>query len=176
MKRGQKNDGSDSYAIPLADENYWPLTILIAVTSEEEKATGSTDGMKITAETSPFFKNFISSSKKDLAEMRSAIMQRDLEHLGEIVEHSCLKMHALMLSSHPALIYWNSATVSIMHGVREMRNRGIQVYFTIDAGPQVKVICKPEHTERIKSEIELITGVKRVIETSLGPPARIVGG
>lgn len=175
MKMGQKGDGSDSFAIPLSDENYWPLTILIAVTSEEEKTTGSTEGMKITAETSPFFEVFVNSSINDLSEMRSAIMQRDLEHLGEIAEHSCLKMHALMLSARPALIYWNSATVSVMHKVREMRNRGIQVYFTIDAGPQVKVICEQKNSEKIKNEIKKIPGIKKIFKTSPGPAAKIVG-
>ena len=175
MKIGLKNDGSDSFAIPLADENYWPLTILIAVTSEEEKTTGSTDGMKITAETSPYYQDFISASEMDLEEVRTAIKHRDLKHLGEIAEHSCLKMHALMLSARPALIYWNSATVSVIHKIREIRNRGIQVYFTIDAGPQVKVICEQKDSEKIKNEIKKIPGIKKIFKTLPGPAAKIVG-
>ncbi|KAF8762902.1 hypothetical protein HU200_008747 [Digitaria exilis] len=50
----QKDDGSDSIAVQLADEAHWKeLVILIAVVSSKQKETSSTSGMRDSVETSP---------------------------------------------------------------------------------------------------------------------------
>ncbi|RMF54452.1 MAG: diphosphomevalonate decarboxylase, partial [Calditrichaeota bacterium] len=66
MKKGELPDGSDAYAIQLYDENYWNLDMLILITSEEEKEISSTRGMKLTAETSPYYSAWVQSSEDDL--------------------------------------------------------------------------------------------------------------
>ena len=174
MQPGQLSDGSDACAIPLAAKNYWDLQVLIAITSEQEKSTGSTDGMQLSAETSPYYKSWVASTHTDLDQMRLAIKDKDFKRLGELSEYSCLKMHAVMLSSRPALIYWNEITMHLINLCRTLRYNGMPVYFTIDAGPQVKLITKPDHVADLKSEINKITGVQRIISSSLGPDAHLV--
>ncbi len=174
MVRGEKEDGSDSFAVQIADENYWPLDVIIAITTEKKKAISSTAGMKLSEETSPYYNAWIHSSESDVAAMREAIDNRDFDHLCEIAEHSCLKMHGLMLATRPALIYWNSATIEVIHAVVDLRKNGIPVFFTIDAGPQVKAICEPDYSEQVKSTLENVRGVRRVIHTTLGPGAQII--
>jgi diphosphomevalonate decarboxylase len=171
MKKGEKGDGSDAIAIQLADHNYWDLRLLILVTSEAEKEISSTSGMNHTAQTSPYYSQWVINSGGDIDSVRSAIASKDFEKLGEITEYSCLKMHALSLSARPAIIYWNALTLDLMHAVRDLRRSGLPVYFTIDAGPQVKVITVPQYIERIKGELAHIPGIKKSIETSLGPDA-----
>lgn len=175
MSLGQQFDGSDSVAHQIATEKYWDIRVLIAITSEEEKKIGSTEGMQHTAKTSPFYKKWLSSSDKDIIDLRTAIQNRDFNRLGEISEFSCLKMHAVALSANPGLIYWNAATINCMHTIRELREYGIPVYFTIDAGPQVKALCLPEQQEEIKSALLKIKGVRQVLVTPLGPGTRLIG-
>lgn len=174
MKLGRKTDGSDAFAVPLYGPDYWDLTVLIAITSEKKKKTGSTDGMEASRLTSPYYDAWIKSSKVDMREMRKALKDKDFEKVADISEYSCLKMHALALATNPGLIYWNGTTVDLMHQIRMTRSFGVPVFFTIDAGPQVKAICPTVDATIVKEKMMEIPGVVRIIETKLGPNARIV--
>jgi len=174
MKKGSEPDGSDAVAIQLADQHYWDLRLLIFITSKTEKEISSTTGMNHTSRTSPYYGSWVATSNDDLQEMRSAIASKDFEKLGELAEFNCMKMHALSFSARPALIYWNELTIKLIHAIRELRQSGLQVYFTIDAGPQVKVITIPGFIEKVKNELNAIPGIKNCIETSLGPDAKII--
>ncbi len=176
MKKGSRPDGSDAIATQLAPKEYWDLRLLIAITSESKKETGSTDGMKLSEKTSPYYQNWVKSSALDIEEMRSAIYNKDFQKLGELAEFSCLKMHGLAMSSRPGLLYWNGTTIEVIQAIKELKRRGTAVYFTIDAGPQVKAICLPKDIIQIQKELEQIPGVKKIIETPLGGDARIIGG
>lgn len=175
MKMGTLTDGTDAVAHQIAPEDYWDIRVLIAITSTEAKKTGSTEGMQLSAETSPYYQEWLSSSPKDLADMRQAIKFRDFKSLGKISEYSCLKMHALAMSARPGLIYWNSTTLECIQAIMELRKSGIPVYFTIDAGPQVKAIYLPENEDQIQKALANIKGVKKIIKTALGPGTTLVG-
>jgi len=173
MHRGEKPDGSDAVAEPLFDANYWPLEMLILITSEAEKPIGSTEGMNLTAQTSPYYPAWVESSINDLAEMRDAITRRDFEKLGEIAEFSCFKMHGLAMSANPALIYWNELTVKLIAEVRRLRKQGTPAYVTIDAGPQVKVICPPGESDSLMTHFSKFEGIKQVLQSNIGGGARV---
>jgi diphosphomevalonate decarboxylase len=154
----------------------WPLEVVIAVTSVAEKKVGSTEGMELTASTSPFYDAWIDSSENDLHEARVAIEGRDFELLATVSEQSCLKMHAVALAARPGLVYWNGTTVDCIHVVRELRQGGTPVFFTIDAGPQVKAICAPEESAGVARLLAEVPGVVEIIRCGLGDGARVVGG
>lgn len=168
---GERADGEDSVARPILDANAWPLRVAVAITSTAEKAIGSTEGMNRTAETSPYQRAWIDTQEADLAEARSAIVARDFERLADISEFSCLKMHALAMAAKPGLLYWNAATMAAMHAVRALRATGVPVFFTIDAGPQVKAICLPEAAAQVAAALRDVPGVLNVLETGLGGAA-----
>lgn len=174
MKAGERSDGSDAVAIQLADEHHWDIKIIVIITSEIDKIVSSTNGMTLTAKTSPFYEQWVFSSQNDLNTMRDAILHRNFSELGEIAEFSCLKMHAVALSANPGIIYWNPTTIKCIELIRKIRQEGIPVYFTIDAGPQVKAICLPQYLESIKLELSKIDGIKKIITTSLGSGAIIM--
>ncbi len=174
MKVGVQKDGRDAVAKMLYPPGHWDLSVLIAVTAEGPKKTGSTDGMEHSRITSPFYQSWIDNSNTDLEEMRQCLTQKDFEKLAELSEFSCLKMHALALASRPGLIYWNGATVNVMQRIREMRESGIPVFFTVDAGPQVKAICPSEYVSQVKTELNRMPGISRIIESTLGGAAQIV--
>ena len=171
---GQRDDGEDSVAYPILDADAWPLRVAVAITSTAEKEIGSTAGMNRTAGTSPFQHAWISGQENDLAEARAAVTTRDFERLAAISEHSCLKMHALALAAQPGLLYWNAATVACMHRVRALRAQGLPVFFTIDAGPQVKAVCEFSAAAQVAAALRDVPGVLDVIETGLGGDARLI--
>src|SRR5690606_5532420 len=98
---------------------------------------------------------------------------RDLEALADVAEHSCLKMHAAALAARPPLIYWNGVTVACMEAVRKLRASGVPVFYTVDAGPQVKAICAPGTRARVAAALAEIPGVLRVLESGLGPGVEV---
>jgi diphosphomevalonate decarboxylase len=154
----------------------WPLRVAVAVTETGPKEIGSTEGMVRTERTSPYYADWVSSSEEDLAEARDAIARRDFEALAEVSESSCLKMHAVMMSARPGLVYWNGATVEAILKVRSLRADGVPVFLTVDAGPQVKAVCAPEAFDRVAAELAAIEGVEHVLASGLGQGSRVVAG
>ncbi len=162
--------------VPLADPGHWPLEVAVAITSLSAKPVGSTAGMEITAKTSPFYEDWIRAQPADLEAARQAVLARDFEKLALVSEHSCLKMHGLALAAKPGLMYWNGATVSCLTVIRDLRAQGIPVFFTIDAGPQVKAVCEPGASQQVAGILRQIPGVLEVMTSRLGPGARVISG
>ncbi len=173
MHAGSAPDGTDSFAEPLLDASAWPLEVVIAVTAKGEKAVGSRSGMTRSASSSPYYAAWVAGQPPDLAAARSAIEARDFAALAEIAEHNCLKMHAAALAARPPLVYWNGATVECLHAVRAMRGRGVPVFFTIDAGPQLKAVCAPGARAAVESELRSVPGVADILTSALGPGAEL---
>lgn len=171
---GKLADGTDSVARPLLDADAWPLRVAVAITSTAAKQVGSTEGMRRTAETSPYQTAWIDTQEADLSVARAAIETRDFDALARISEYSCLKMHALALAAQPGLLYWNGATVECMHRVRALRQQGVPVFFTVDAGPQLKAVCAPSAMEEVKAALRDVPGVLEVLDTGLGEGARSI--
>jgi diphosphomevalonate decarboxylase len=175
MHAGSRIDGSDAYADPLLAADAWPLSVVIAVTTQKAKAVGSAAGMERSRVTSPFHAVWIASVDEDLAAARAAVAARDFEALARVSEHSCLKMHAVMLSSQPALVYWTAATLACIHRIRALREEeGVDVFFTIDAGPQVKAVCLPQDASRVAAALAAVPGVEDVLTSGLGAGAELL--
>ena len=136
---GKAQDGSDSYAFPLAGD--WPaLRIAIVAVNRAEKKVSSKDGMNHTLSTSPLYPLWPRQTERDLATIREAIMAKDLPTLGKTAEANALMMHATMLAARPSLCYWQTETLAALHTVWRLREEGLAVYATMDAGPNVKLL------------------------------------
>ncbi len=175
MNRGQADDGSDAVAKPLLNAGDWPLSVVVGITSLDAKAIGSTEGMLHTAKTSPFYKAWLSTSAADLESAKRAVLDHNFDQLATVSEHSCLKMHALAMSAQPGIVYWNAATVAGIDKIREMRHSGVPVFFTVDAGPQIKAVCLPEAGPTVADALAEVAGVSEVVRTGLGSGAHIIG-
>lgn len=152
----------------------WPLAVAVAIVSTAEKPVGSTAGMELTARTSPYYSAWVADADRDLGEARSAIERRDFDALADVAELSCLKMHAVALAARPGLLYWHGATVECLHRIRELRRQGVPVFFTVDAGPQVKAVCVPEALDRVTAELAQVPGVESLLSAGLGDGARVI--
>ena len=171
--RGEHPDGSDSIAAPLLAPAEWDLRVVVALVSTEAKKVSSRDGMARAA-ASPFYPAWIAGAEDDLAEARAAVRARDLEALGQLAEHSALKMHAVGLASRPPLVYWRGATVECVHRVWALRAEGTPAFITIDAGPQAKVLCQPGDVARVTEALQSVPGVVRVVTSAPGAGAEVL--
>lgn len=174
MHKGARGDGSDSFAECLQGPDYWPLNVVVAVVNEGPKPVASTGGMMSSARTSAFYPQWVSGHDSDLQLGTAAVAARDFEKLAHVSEASCLKMHAVMMAGDPALLYWQSGTITCIEAIRQLQREGVGVFFTIDAGPQVKAVCLPEFRDRVATTLGELACVTRTMVTGLGPGAYLV--
>ncbi|MXY56043.1 MAG: diphosphomevalonate decarboxylase [Gammaproteobacteria bacterium] len=157
----------------LLAKDSWPLELVIAVTDETAKPVPSSEGMERSRATSPFYEAWCRSTEADFETACQAVTKRDFGLLSAVAEHSCMKLHALMLSSRPALLYWNQATIAAIATIRRLQDAGTSVFYTIDAGPQVKAVCAPGQGGGVAALLARSPGVLRVVRGALGDGARL---
>jgi len=168
-------NGADGVVVEsILDGDAWPLRVIAAITEPEAKLVGSGEAMEISRKTSPFYSRWVEEQPMDLATARDAIAERDFGMLASIAEHNCLKMHSVMWASRPPVVYWNSATLDCLQTVRELQSEGVAVFFTIDAGPQVKAVCLPGDEPRVVEALSQLAGVHAVHSSAIGRGAALV--
>ncbi len=164
---------TDSYAVSLAPPEHWALADCVAIVSMGHKTTGSTEGHAL-ASTSPLQAARVAEAPRRLEVCRQAILGRDFDHFAEVIEHDSNLMHAVMMTSRPALFYWQPATLAVMEAVREIRKGGTPVAYTIDAGPNVHVIGLQENANEVREILKSIPGVSDILLAKVGGPARLM--
>ncbi|MEH6473370.1 MAG: diphosphomevalonate decarboxylase, partial [Halopseudomonas sp.] len=136
---GVREDGMDSYAVPL--QQSWPeFRIGLLTLTSAEKAVGSRAGMQRTVETAHLYQSWPLQANSDLQRLREAIAARDFTTLGATAEQNALSMHATMIASWPPLLYWQPESVAAMQTVWRLRQQGLALYLTMDAGPNIKLL------------------------------------
>lgn len=169
---GTRADGTDSHGVPVAPADHWDVRMLVAVLAPGPKETSSTDGMVHTQQTSPYYPVWCAEAPADVEEARDAVLRRDIEHLGRIMERSAMRMHASMLAADPPLCYWRAGTLAAVQAVRDLRATGTGAWYTMDAGPNVKVLCAAADAERVRAA--LAEACERVEVLEPGGSARVV--
>jgi diphosphomevalonate decarboxylase len=163
----------DSFAFSIAAADHWNLMDCVAIVSASHKKTGSTEGHFI-ASTSPLQAARVADAPRRLEICRKAILERDFNSFASIVELDSDVMHAVMMTSTPALHYWRPASLEVMNCVRQWRMEGIPVCYTVDAGPNVHVICQEPEAHLIDKRLREIAGVENVLVARAGGPAKII--
>lgn len=171
-RAGERADGLDSHAFEVAPVNHWDVRMIVAIFDAGPKEMSSRDGMNHTQQTSPFYPAWVQSAPHDLLPAKAAIQARDLDALGRIMERSALRMHACMMAADPAVFYWKSGSVWAQETVRSLRASGIPCAWTMDAGPNVKVLVEAEHAERVAARLAVVADRVHVLEP--GGPARLI--
>ena len=174
MLPGTRADGADAFARPLAAEDYWDVRLVVAITQEGRKALGSTEAMIRTAETSPLYAGWLAAVPSMLSEARAAITARDIRALGQVTEHSALTMHASAMAARPPILYWHPGTLEVMQRVTKLRHEGLEAYFTMDAGPHVKVLCAAADAPAVEAALKVLSGVSSTFVAGPGKGASLV--
>ena len=147
---GTRPDGMDSYAEPLPDR--WPaLRVAACVLSSAEKPIGSRDGMRRSVQTCPFYSIWPSLVARDIQTLHTAIATRDIALLGSTAESNCLAMHSLMMATRPPILYALPETLTAIRTVWTARAEGLPVWFTMDAGPNLKLLFESPSESSIRT-------------------------
>jgi diphosphomevalonate decarboxylase len=165
----------DSFAFSIAGPEHWKLADCVTIVSASHKKTGSTEGHAL-APTSPLQAARVADAPRRLDLCRRAILERDFEAFASVVELDSDMMHAVMMTSDPALHYWKPASLRVMNAVRQWREEGLPVCYTVDAGPNVHVICPESEAHIVDKRLREINGVMDVLVARVGGAAKIVNG
>lgn len=168
------DDDETSYAEPLPAQGL-DLALVVAVLDPGRKPVGSREAMRRTAATSPFFGAWVQSVPGELTQMRTAIARADFTAVGELAESNALRMHATMLGAVPPVRYWSGETVAALDLVAQLRKDGIEAYATIDAGPNVKVLSRPQDTAAVADRFAAAFAGLDLLISGSGPGVRVEG-
>jgi diphosphomevalonate decarboxylase len=163
------SDPESSVARQLFAPGHWQLIDVVAVVSTEPKQVSSEGGHSLAA-TSPLNEARVMNAEKILPAVVGAIRERDLERLGTLIELDALAMHAVMMTSTPSLVYWLPGTIEVIQSVRRWREEdGLCAYFTIDAGPNVHVICETQDEADVRHRLSELHSVRDLVVSGPGP-------
>lgn len=168
-------DDESSYARPVASDSFEEdLAMVFVLINDQKKDVSSRDGMRRTVETSSFYQGWLDTLETDLAQVKQAIKEKDFPMLGEAMERNGLKMHGTTLAAVPPFTYWSPDSLKAMQTVRELRSQGIPCYFTMDAGPNIKVLTEKKNLEAVTQAFAKLFSEKQVITAQAGPGITII--
>jgi diphosphomevalonate decarboxylase len=162
-----------SYAESLYKPDYWDIVDVVAVVNIGPKDVATSEGMK-KASSSPFFQVRRSHMQQKIKTIKKLMKQKDFPAFGEFVEEEALELHAIMLTSHPSLIYWLPGTIRVMRQVKKWRSDGLQVYFTLNTGQDIHLICEKKNSKKVVALVDEIEGVQKTIINYPSQGARLV--
>ncbi len=172
--RGSREDGKDSFAEQIAPPEHWPEFRMIAtILTEAKKQVSSRGGMAQSVATCPYYHQWAATAESDAGAMRDAILRKDFSAVCEIAQHSALKMHAVMLATKPPIIYFLPQSLEVIHHVLSWQQEGLACAFTMDGGPQVKILCLEKDVPEIQRRLKDIPSVIRTVECRPGAGARL---
>jgi len=164
----------ESYAERIEFPAEWKIKVLLVMAEDTSaKKVGSTEGMAL-AKTSPYFQTGIEEAGENLERIKEAMNAGDWTGFGKVIEDECYRLHTICMTSQPNILYWRGVTIEVFQTLYALRERGVEAFFTVDAGPHVHVICKEENAEEVKAELAKLGGIKTIIECGVGPGAEIV--
>ncbi|MFF1680058.1 diphosphomevalonate decarboxylase [Streptomyces sp. NPDC058256] len=164
-----------SYAEPVPAAGLDPA-LVVAVLDAGPKAVSSRAAMRRTVDTSPLYEPWARSSRDDLSDMVAALRRGDLDAVGEVAERNALGMHATMLAARPAVRYMAPASLTVLDSVLQLRRDGIGAWATMDAGPNVKVLCRRADAGKVAAALRGAAPGCSVHIAGPGPGARLLAG
>lgn len=168
---GQSHEAS--YAESFAAPDYWPLVDVIAVVSSGHKTVGSSEGHQ-SADTSDLQRVRVAGAEERIKTCKRAILERDFANFAEVVEYDSNLMHAVMMTSRPPLFYWLPPTLAVMDAVRNWRAEGVEVCYTLDAGPNIHCLCTETFADNVHERLLGLEGVFDVLVARPGGAAAVV--
>ncbi|MBI1277048.1 MAG: diphosphomevalonate decarboxylase [Anaerolineaceae bacterium] len=167
------DDHESSYAETIASPDYWDLVDIIVVVSDSHKKVGSTEGHQ-SARTSDLQEGRLKHVDNRLKICKEALLNRDFESFSEVIEEDSNLMHSVMMTSRPPLFYWQPASVAIMQQVKQWRQDGLRVCYTLDAGPNVHCICVRKDVPEVIKQLKTLSAILDIRVASAGSGAYIV--
>jgi len=131
-----------------------------------------TDSAHAEAAESHMFEGRMAHIHGQIADARDALARGAFDEAFELAEHDSLSLAATTMTGPSGWVYWQPRTIEIFNTVRELRDEGVPVYFSVDTGASVYVNTTTEHVDRVESAVADCGVDTRVWE--VGGPARII--
>lgn len=161
-----------SYAVQIFPSNHWAIADIVAVVSTGKKEVPTSVGQK-SAQSSPFMKVRLSRMKEKNKLVKRLIKEKNFKQFGELIEAEALELHTIMLTQYPPLIYWTPGTLQIMKLVPNWRAQDLPVYFTINTGQDIHLICEQKNAKLVVAKLKELDFVKNIIVNTPGEGARL---
>lgn len=168
------NDKS-SYAVPIDEHPDLDLRLVVVEVNTGPKPLGSTQAMDRVMRTSPYYDRWVEQTRRDNKRMLQAIATGDFTTIGTIAQQNALDMHALNLTARPGFTYLQSGTLRAMHIVRDLNEEGVECYYTMDAGANVKVLTRSATTQLVRARFAQEMPQATVATFGFGPAAHFGG-
>jgi diphosphomevalonate decarboxylase len=162
-------DDESSYSRQLCSPEHWDLRDLVVVVSKAPKAISSSEGHRI-AVRHPFMAARQAILGDRMLAIKGALANRDMATFGALVEHEAMEVQAIMMSGEPSALYLQGSTISLIHHLRSWReDDGVPVWFTLDAGPNLHVLCEGRHAAEVKRRLVAVAPHAEILENRPGP-------
>lgn len=170
-----RNDGTDqgSYAVSVAPPQHWSLADVVAVVSTGRKSVSSADNHR-RVYTSPYLPARLQEIPRRIEQTLQAIRDRDFRSLGEVCEADAISLHVIAMTAQPPTFYWEPGSLAVIHALHQWRDEGLYGYFTIDAGPNIHVICQHRDADEIERRLQALPEVEFTIANGPGEGARVI--
>ncbi len=138
-------DDEGTYAEKFADERDLDLRMVIVPLPSKVR----TEDAHKEVLTSPFFKARLESAQKRCDEMQKAILGNDLRAVGVMAEKDTLELHSITMTGESGMIIITKDTLRIIEKVRQLRDSGVEAYFSMQTGPSVFINTSARDEERV---------------------------
>jgi diphosphomevalonate decarboxylase len=162
-------DDATSVGVSLDEKPQLDLCLTAIEIDTAQKSVSSTAGMRRVVETSPYYPVWVEDTERACSQMEDAIAAADFTGIGTLAQQNALDMHALNMTAHPGFTYFQPETLTAIATVEALNNDGVECYFTIDAGPNIKVLSRSENVEEISRRFRALMPAVTIASTSFGP-------
>ena len=163
------HDDESSFAEPIMEKVDFGLEMIAILIDTKRKTVSSRGGMQQSVASSPYYPAWRKVVDHDMQTIKEAIADHDINRIGHIAEINALRMHALTLSADPGFTYFNGETIDTMNLLNNLRSDGLNCYYTMDAGPNVKVIYDRKDREKLLAKLTSVFGRDRLVVAQPGP-------
>lgn len=151
-----------SYAHPIFPLDYWDIADVVAVVSQERKHI-STSKAHQTVDSSPFQGVRRSHMSEKNQQLKKLMTEKDFTGFGQLLEAEALELHAIMITQQPPLIYFLPNTILLMRLVQNWRTEGLEVYFTLNTGQDIHLICQQKDIPALEEKLQTLPEVQKTI-------------
>jgi diphosphomevalonate decarboxylase len=169
----QGTSSDDSFAYSLYPPEYWDLRDVLVIVDASMKKVSTTAGMEQIT-TSPALSARLQAIPTRIVRLKEAMAKKNFSQLGTVIEEDCLDMHHVMQTQVPVLNYWSPTTEAIMKAVIAARKVGLSAYFTIDAGPNVHILCEGKDEADVLSLLKSVSGIQTIIQNQVAAGTTLV--
>ena len=156
------NTSEESFSKSIFPAEYWDIVDMVVIVSKEKKDVPTSEGQK-RVKSSIFFQTRINHINEKLVTCKKLITEKNFSDFGKLIEMEALELHAMMLTSWPPLLYWLPQSIYVMKSVQKWREGGLEVYFTVNTGQDIHVICQKKDEETVLKKIKGLENIVKII-------------